>query len=81
MVFFDLNDNFLSNKSNICVRIMQMEEAFVLKEYGMESIGHQYPIPYGKQMFLLFFLFFFVFLLFMVLHVFIYFFVCTCFNF
>jgi hypothetical protein len=48
MVFFDLNEKFLSNKSNICVRIMQMEEAFVLREYGMESIGHQGPTPYEK---------------------------------
>jgi hypothetical protein len=48
MVFFDLNNNFFSNKTNICVRIMQMEEAFVLKEYGMEYVGHQYPTPYGK---------------------------------
>jgi hypothetical protein len=48
MVFFDLNDKFLSSKTNICTRIMQMEEAFVLREYGMESIGHQDPILYGK---------------------------------
>jgi hypothetical protein len=48
MVLFDLNDKVLFNKTNICVRIIQMEETFVLREYGMESIGHQDPIPYGK---------------------------------
>jgi hypothetical protein len=48
MFFFDLNNKYLSNKTNICIRIMQMEEAFVLREYGMKSIGPQNPIPYGK---------------------------------
>jgi hypothetical protein len=38
----------LFNKTNQGIGIIQMEEALLLQEYGMEVMGHKDPILYGK---------------------------------
>jgi hypothetical protein len=46
--FLDLCKKILLNKINQGVGITCMEEALVSKKYGMEVIGHEDPILYGK---------------------------------
>jgi len=46
--FLDLCKKILLNKISQGVGITCMEEALVSKKHGMEVIGHEDPILYGK---------------------------------
>jgi hypothetical protein len=47
--FLELKEKVFFNKIKRRIdNIIQMEEALVLQEHGMDVIGHKDPIPYGK---------------------------------
>jgi hypothetical protein len=56
--FPNLRKKMLFTKTNQGIGIIQMEEALVLQEYGMEVMGHKDPILYGKKILYLIFVFF-----------------------
>jgi len=49
--FLDLHQKILFNKMGQSVGSTQMEEAVVLRKYGMEVIAHMNPISYGFEIF------------------------------
>ncbi len=46
--FPNLQKKMLFNNTDQGIGIIQMEEALVFQEYGMEVMGHKDPILYGK---------------------------------